>query len=580
MMKPLVLSVLLLVPSIATAIQCVTSQCFANVYGDVDPESSPTLSRVETIYQKLTRTVGTQQAVRSKLMIIESNGFPWAVALGDNTVVVTTGAIERLYREQDFSLGDARTAFILGHELSHLATDDLFHHRYFLFNSGSTFEKPKPRPDEELRADLRGYTIATLAGYETDRLLNQQDDFFRTWLVQISDPDSVTHPGSEARRDNLKERFQNILNDVPYYEFAVALAHFGYYKDAELLLEDSLNRVETVEAYSNLGYVYLQIARERMPADLAYRYWFPTLLEPRNTLDGRRGRSLFESGLPDQALKYLEKAEQRLKYAISLDENQLTNHINLATVYMYMPNRLHRANAAIQDARLTPLGKNPAVREQLESLNQLIRVSDDYDAAEDQWRRARDKMVELADKRDATENLLFNFARMLDIRGRDNTAEQYWQRLYQQINTLPPSYQIQVCNRLRKSECGKEQRDSSPWDTAGIPLGKDIRTPVVRKFLSKNWGGKLLPAKRLPSLDAQVFTNDSGDSLIALDNHIEMMIVRNIPPRFKTTNSLITAFGNPEVTLPVDSGYLLSFADGWSVLVVQEEVKEIWIAEL
>jgi len=32
--------------------------------------------------------------------------------------------------------------------------------------------------------------------------------------------------------------------------------------------------------------------------------------------------------------------------------------------------------------------------------------------------------------------------------------------------------------------------------------------------------------KRLPYLRAQVLTNDDGDSLIALDNHIEMMIKR------------------------------------------------------
>ena len=578
-MKPFALSVLLLLPSISTAIECVTSKCYADVYGDVDPTTTSTLSRVEGIYRKLARTVGTQQAVRSKLMIINSNGFPWAVALGDNTVVVTTGAIERLYRERDLVLGDARAAFMLGHELSHLATDDLFHHRYFLFNSGNTFKKPEPRPDEELRADLRGYTIATLAGYETHRLLNQQEDFFRTWLKQISDPDSVSHPGSEARRNHLSERFQNILNDVPYYEFAVALAHFGYYEDAELLLEDSLNRVETVEAYSNLGYVYLQSARERMPVSMAYQYWFPTLLEPRNTLELQRGRSLFEEDLPVQAMKYLEMAEERLKYAISLDEDLLTNHINLATVYMYMPDKLHRAYAAMQDARRTTLGQHPAVQEQLESIHQLIRVREDYND-EDQWHYARDTMMKLAGPDDATENLLFNFARMLDVRGRDNTADQYWQRLYQRIDTLPPAYQSQVCMRLRKSKCGKDRRDPSPWETDGIPLGEDIRLPKVKKILSKKWGEKGLPPKELPNLHAQVFTNDQGDSLIALDNHIEMMILRNIPQKFTTLDSLEAAFGPPEVTLPVESGHLVSFAQGWSVYVEHDQVIEIWIAEL
>ena len=172
-MKPFALSVLLLLPSISTAIECVTSKCYADVYGDVDPTTTSTLSRVEGIYRKLTRTVGTQQAVRSKLMIINSNGFPWAVALGDNTVVVTTGAIERLYRERDLVLGDARAAFMLGHELSHLATDDLFHHSFGQIGSrGSWFHHGrhtrhpidralfKHTPDREVEGiDVNGHTF-------------------------------------------------------------------------------------------------------------------------------------------------------------------------------------------------------------------------------------------------------------------------------------------------------------------------------------------------------------------------------------------------------------------------------------
>jgi len=552
---------------------------YSDVYSSVDPESDPVLSRVNDIYNNLVSTIGTQQAVRSKLMIISGKGYPWAVALGDNTVVLTTGSVKRMYRENDMVLGDARAAFVLGHELSHLATDDLFHHRYFLFNRGSTQQRPAARPDDELRADLRGYTIATLAGYQTDLLLDQERDFFRTWLSQISDNDSPTHPGIETRRQYLQEGFEQILNDVPYYRFAVALAHFGYYKDAEILLEDSLNRVETMEAYSNLGYVYLQTAREKMPENMAYRYWFPTLLEPRNTLKLRQNRSIFANDMPEQAMRYLKKAERRLKYAISLDEDHLPNHINLATVYLYMPNKIHRAYASIEDARLTPLGKHPAVRAQLESIYQLIRVRDDLDDA-DRWPHARDTMMRLANSKGAAENLLFNFARMLDERGRDNTATQYWERLYDRIETLPPSYQSQVCVRLSKGNCRTSARESSPWNTDRIPLGKDIRLPEIRSYLQKNWGSRLIPSKTLPNLQAQVMINDQGNSLIALDNQIEMMILRDIPSQYSTLSALQRQFGLPEVALPVASGHLLSFRDGWSAYLQDNEVREIWIAEL
>jgi len=75
-------------------------------------------------------------------------------------------------------------------------------------------------------------------------------------------------------------------------------------------------------------------------------------------------------------------------------------------------------------------------------------------------------------------------------------------------------------------------------------------------------------------------TNDQGNSLIALDNQIEMMILRDIPSQYSTLSALQRQFGLPEVALPVASGHLLSFRDGWSAYLQDNEVREIWIAEL
>jgi len=122
-----------------------------------------------------------------------------------------------------------------------------------------------------------------------------------------------------------------------------------------------------------------------------------------------------------------------------MDEQQLTSYINLAAVYLYMPGKMHRAYAAIEDARQTPIGKSPAVASQLESIYQLIRVNDDLDDA-DRWPKARDIMTELSRKHAVPDNLLFNFARMLDNRGRDDTATQYWQRLYQRLSQTKLEY--------------------------------------------------------------------------------------------------------------------------------------------
>ena len=580
-LKYLLTSLLLLTPLTAMSLECANSRCYTDTYKSVDAESLATLNRVTKVYTRLTKTIGSRKVKHSKLLVITSNGHPWAVALSDNTVVITSGAVKKMYQENDFELGDARAAFVLGHELSHLETEDLFHHRAFIANTKSIQKllPSKPELDEELRADLRGFTYATIAGYRTDRLLTKESDFFKDWLASFSTNGDSTHPSHTARSQYLRQGFKNILRDAPYYDYATALAHFGRYQDAQHLLEDFINSVETREAYSNLGYVHLQQAREHMPINMAYRYWFPTLLEPASGLKIPRERGLFDQELPARSLHHLERAEQYLQRAISMDDTQLTSYINLAAVYLYMPDKVHRAYAAIEDALRTPLGSIPTVQNQLESVYQIIRTQDNYDNA-DRWPQARDRMARLANKDPVADNLLYNFARMLDERGRDDTATQYWQRLYEHLDDLPLAYRAQVCHRLRKEQCAGQSKRAFPKGDINIPLDMDIRYPEMKRHIQSHWNFDSTPAKLLPGLNAQIFFNKYGDSLLALDNHMEMMILRNIPARFQSIAALQAEFGDPVVSLPAQDGQVMSFSEGWSAVIRNSEVKEIWLSEL
>ena len=292
-----------------------------------------------------------------------------------------------------------------------------------------------------------------------------------------------------------------------------------------------------------------------------------------------RARSLFEQRMPQEAMVHLKKAEQRLKHAINMDDQQLTSYINLAAVYLYMPGKIHRAYAAIEDALQTPLGKSSAVVSQLESIYQLIRINDNVDEA-DRWPDAQDVMVELSREKTAPDNLLFNFARMLDDRGGGDTAIQYWQRLYQRLDRLPLAYQLQVCFRLQKNSCSEQSQGDTPWVASDIPLGMDIRYPEIQSYLKKNWNAGSPSTKKLVGLEAQIFLNNRGDSLLVLDNHIEMMIARNVFPEYRSLASLQNEFGAPLVSLPVAGGQLHSFSSGLSALVQNGKVVELWVAEL
>ncbi len=563
------------------SIQCATSKCYIDVYKSVEPSTLPQIHRVNQIHAKLTQTIGSQRAILSKLVVINSNGHPWAAALSDNSIIITKGAIQSMYEGVSETLGDARIAFVIGHELSHLVTDDLFHHKAFVINNSPNTKQSylRARPEEEYRADLRGYTVASIAGYRTDLLIGGNHDFFQNWLSQITPTTNTnTHPNNESRRQFIQTGFKNILDQIPYYHFAVVLAHFGHYTDAQYLLEDNLNLVETEQAYSNLGYVHIQLARKLMPLDMAYKYWIPTLLEQSTSLAKRKKRSLFDTELPTEALEHLNRAETMLLKAISMNSDNLTSYINLAAVYLYMPNKVHKAYAAIEDARLTTLGSVPDVRKQLESIYQLIRVQDKIDGG-DRWPKARDTLTAFAEAPNPAPNLLYNLGRMLDARGRDDTATRYWQMLHTRLSSLPPAYQEQICFRLQR-DCPIEDHDS-PWFDDDLPLGKDIRYPEVTRYLSKNWNGPVTPAKILPNLKAQVFSTNESNQLLALDNHLEMIIVRDIPKHYADIPSLNNLYGEPYVYLPMRDGHLLSYRSGWAAFVnSKKEVSELWITKL
>ena len=585
MIRYSLLLVFCLMPATSFGFECATSRCYSDIFTTSTPSTLPELDRVYNIFDKLNRTIGSTRAKRSRLLVIESEGYPWAVALSDNTVVITSGVIKRMYRNSDTELGDARAAFVLGHELSHLETEDLFHHRAFAANetiSGSQIPGLRlwqQRPEEELRADLRGFTYASVAGYKTDRLLDKGNDFFLDWLPPSNKVKNTTHPDNETRSKYLNEGFNKILRDVPYYRYATVLAHFGRYRDAQHLFEDFLNRVETKEAFSNLGYVHLQRARQEMPVQLAYKYWFPTLLEPASGLSISRNRGLFEEELPPAALHHLEKAEQYLQEAIRMDDTQLVSYINLAAVYLYMPDKLHRAYAAIEDAKRTRLAENLVIRQQLESIYQIIRLQDSYEAT-DNWPKARDALEQLARQPGAAENLLYNLARLLDDRGRDDTALVYWNQLYDRLALMPRPYQDQVCFRLRKDNCGSAASSAYPVQIKGSLLQKDIRYPDTKRYLKETWNVNSPAEKLLPDLKAQVYLNSEGDSLLALDDHVEMMIFRDVPVEFRNLTALLTRFGNPVVSLPLNDGQILSFGNIWSAFVQDNFVKEIWVSDL
>jgi len=123
--------------------------------------------KAEDIFRKVKRSsVGVP--VDTDLYVINASKV-FAIALPDGNIVISLGALQLAQRKVDTELGDARVAFILGHELAHQANRDFWIENFAL--SGNDYILPESfvhnsgeysvRHDKEIKADEAGRVLLT-----------------------------------------------------------------------------------------------------------------------------------------------------------------------------------------------------------------------------------------------------------------------------------------------------------------------------------------------------------------------------------------------------------------------------------
>ncbi len=167
---------------------------YINKYGGrADPENA-LIRRVHQVFKKVRSVADKNHKRPPRLAIVK--GFntpddPFAISLAKGGIVISQQTINLIYKNVSRAHGDTRAAFVLGHELAHLAEDDPWH-REFL---GVAKESPllpelvknyreQNGKQKEIKADDSGFLYAAMAGYPVDKLIaegEQQQNFFVYW---------------------------------------------------------------------------------------------------------------------------------------------------------------------------------------------------------------------------------------------------------------------------------------------------------------------------------------------------------------------------------------------------------------
>ncbi|MEN8216450.1 MAG: M48 family metalloprotease [Pseudomonadota bacterium] len=543
-------------------------QYYIDKYGRAS-EDDAEVRRIYQVFDKVSLVADKRHHRVPKLVVYNNKnvceGEPLAAALPDGYVVLSKKAVEILYK--DSAQGDIRAAFVLGHELAHLANDDHWHLEFFNMARGNQSLRPivnrffaQNGEDKELQADDRGFIYAAMAGYSVDSLLSDKDNFFVYWQQQTV-RGGETHPSLDVRAEALRERLRKLLGDLPYFHFGVRLSQFGRCDDGIYFFKEFLKYFPAREVYNNIGVCYLQRAR-RVLGEKAYFYWLPSVLDVMTLVEDF---SLSKGWL--LADDFFKEAKRYFDLALDEEPSYLPARVNLAITAL-LQGEIYEARAAIEKA-LGLAGDDLGI--------QGLRAVIVYEEGKlsphvDMWLHTVNLLRSLALEPNAPLSIFYNLARLLDERKRAG-ADDIWQQLAQQAAKLPAPIRGIVCE---KYVCPAREFPKKIWDLP-VALGVLVEYDDLASKTLSQW--QKLPKKGHRLYEKQInetiyYHPDGRAEVLVLDGLVEMVVLRKFDSL--AVNELGGYCGQALRQSPVVNGVIWS-CDHWAALVVENKVEEVWV---
>ena len=556
-------------------------------YGDILPRQDDQIATAHRVFERV-RAVANKNIKYPypKLVVVNSPSKPWAIALPDGYIVLSKKAVEICHRDATPELAEARLAFILGHELSHIARDDFRHLNLYaeltasVDSSVSGMQKDyKMIRSIERFADEEGFLYAALAGYPAVALLNPKEDFLSFWAQQTKTIDSLSHGSAKERTRALRDHLEKLADKLPFFNFGVRLAHFDRCHDALYFLRDFQANFAGREVKNNIGYCNLQIAREEMDFERANFYCMPLLLDNVSRFPGvfRGTRSLksLREAVTGDVQGYLLESIDYLKKAMEADTTYMPTRLNLATAYLYL-GKAQNARAVLEDALLLEPDNV-----ELQTLD-AIAIYEGSNSTYDGWPEAIHRLERLAaNPAEFTPCVLFNLARLLEARPRPRDASEKWDELLDQIDRLPNfSLQTIACSK-RRSENNKCKRTQSlatkplPWQR---PLPKSNIPNFIQQSMSStpaNWKKISFDWHRPKMFGSIYLSSDNHKELLMIDGSIQMQVFEFEQPT--TVANLQDYCALPLLQRKVAAGIIYTCEkSSWAALTDNRLVQQIW----
>lgn len=569
---------------------------YLQTHGRIDPTKLP---RVYAIFDGVRTVADKSGGLWPDLIVVNDKQDATAFVLEDGSIVLSQRALDIINAGVDTPLAEARLAFVLGHELAHVADNDFWDHqvRERLAAREIASELPASvsttaadQRKKELKADDLGFLYAALAGFRVERLVRPTpatQDFLTYWTDQIGAQDAEGYPSAAARTDLLRMRLEDRLQSIQAFHFGVRLLQFGRYREGLALLREFQLQFPSREVFNNLGYGHLHQALEHMQPEFAYHYWLPGIADlhtPLSRLNLRaiapaRGRSQWR--IPSSAREDLLDAARYFELAIAKDPRYAPAQTNLATTHLLLglepraprvsSEQLLRAESAAAAAQaLAP--NDPQVR----ALAAIVRFEREQTEGDSANAPRPSQSLESDDP-----TLNYNLARLYS--GTPDLAKRFWSKALGQFDALPTRVRALVCaqNDARTLEpsaddvsqqCDRPRAArtavAAPW-----PLPMALSRDLLESPLNEAERG-LFDSRPIQLARSKVFTGETLD-VLSIDDITAMAVLKAVTG---TTATLTQCCGAPMSRVPLASGELWRY-ENWIAWLRDGRIREVWVID-
>jgi tetratricopeptide (TPR) repeat protein len=512
-------------------------------YGVVDP-GAERARRARAVFDRVAAAADKNGRRFPDLVLLQRKAGLFATALPDGTVLLSPEGLDLCYRSVAPAAGDARLAFVLGHELSHLARDD-FWHGFVTEDAATGPQPPEAARARELQADSYGLLFLTVAGYAPGAVVSTSGSFLEDWAARAGSEAAESHPAARDRAEHLRRQLRGVEERLELYRAGVRLQQLGRPQDALLFLQAFQPEFPSREVFSAIGLSHLTLAQRTLascdPA-AARAVRLPTLVDP----EPRGGRGALRGPADDcrrsaAFRRFSDEAVRHLEQATRLDPAYVAARVNLASALL-LSGSAARALAEAESA----LRAEPA---SIEATNVKALALSAYGAESgvETGSFALDLLSAQRARSPADALTAFNLAALLDARGRSAAARDAWRAFL----ALEPEGPWAQEARRRLGDPDAAPRGKVEASVPPVPMGP-VSAATEKRLLSLR-----RRAFDLGGVSAAIY---DGESLrvVTLDDSVEVVEERLQPPL--PAARLRARLGPPSREEPGPSGRLWVYA--------------------